>query len=420
MAGAQDFLSKDALDPESLSRSLSFAIERYHYQHQLGKYQTRLAEAEKLEALGQLVASVAHELKNPLGILALSTDLLKSEVSLSPRHQAALERADRATTRSTNLINRLLDWTSLATQKRTLMELDLVNEISEIVQDSFADTCTFESQLESCFINLEPTEFQQVVINLTSNAVGASGEEGSVLLTLEPVQEFEKENWLFSSQLNWERDYCVLRIKNSGKQFPPELLPNVFEAFVSGELKARRMGLGLWVASTIASRMQGALAIDTSPREEGGGSALLYSTSVSAKCSSIRLIALLRSRGLGKTVTECFSPTGMTVSQRKIPETTMNLFCSKAPFLSCSRKNSSPVWSGIRRSTKTKSGLIKVRILFGKLSTCSDMDQQLGIASYYSITKGFAEVLLIINEVDTFYWFFIHFTKKIKLGWVRC
>ena len=269
MAGAQDFLSKDALDPESLSRALSFAIERYHYQNQLGQFQTRLAEAEKLEALGQLVASVAHELKNPLGILALSTDLLKNELTLSPQHQAALERADRATTRSTDLINRLLDWTSLATQKRNLVEVNLVAEISEIVQDSFANVCTFEAEAESCLAYLEPIEFQQVIINLISNAVRAAGESGTVTLTLEPMQDIETENWLLSSQVNWDRDFWIFRIKNSGSSFPEQLLPDVFEAFVSGELKKRRMGLGLWVASTIASRMRGALAIDLKPREEG-------------------------------------------------------------------------------------------------------------------------------------------------------
>ena len=269
MAGAQDFLSKDNLEPESLSRALSFAIERHHYQNQLAEYQTRLAEAEKLEALGQLVASVAHELKNPLGILSLSTDLLKSELSLSPRHQAALERADRATTRSTNLINSLLDWTSLATQNRTLVKVDLVKVISEIVQDSFADSCTFESQMESCVTNLELTEFQQVIINLLTNAIGAAGAEGSVELSLEPMQEIEQKSWLFSSQLNWDRDYWIFRITNAGRTFPPELLAKVFEAFVSGKVTTRRMGLGLWVASTIASRMRGALAIDLSPREEG-------------------------------------------------------------------------------------------------------------------------------------------------------
>ena len=269
MAGAQDFLSKDALDPESFSRSLSFAIERYHYQNQLGKYQTRLAEAEKLEALGQLVASVAHELKNPLGILALSNDLLKSELSLSPRHQEALDRADRATNRSTDLINRLLDWTSLATQKRNLVKVDLVEIIGEIVQDAFADACHFRSEVESCLAYIEPTEFQQVIINLTSNAIGAADKEGTVQLTLEPMQEIVKEDWLFSSQLNWAHDYWIFRIKNPGKKFPPELLSHVFEAFVSGEFKTRRMGLGLWVASTIASRMRGALAISLAPREEG-------------------------------------------------------------------------------------------------------------------------------------------------------
>ena len=271
VAGAQDFLSKDTLEPERLSRSLSFAIERYHYQRELGKYRTRLAEAEKLKALGQLVASVAHELKNPLGILALSTDLIKREASLSPRHQAALERADRATSRSTKLINSLLDWTLLATQKRASAEVNLVDEIAEIVQDSFRNTCTFECDLDSCPAYLEPIEFQQVIINLISNAVAAAGTNGSVILTLGSLQEIEKEDWLFSSQLNWERKYWVFGVENTGQSFPPKLILNVFEAFVSGELKNRNMGLGLWVASTIASRMGGALAIDLRPREEGAG-----------------------------------------------------------------------------------------------------------------------------------------------------
>ena len=269
MAGAQDFLSKDHLNPQSLSRSLSFAIERYHFQSQLSKFQTRLAEAEKLEALGQLVASVAHELKNPLGILALSTDVLKNELTLSPRHQAALERADRATSRSTKLINCLLDWTSLATQERSLVEVNLEDEISQIVEDAFAGVCAFESKVESCLEYLEPTEFQQVIINLVSNAVGAAGEKGTVTLTLESMQEIEEEDWVFSSRLNWDHDYWIFRAENTGKPFPPKLLPKAFEAFVSGDLKDRHMGLGLWVASTVASRMQGALGINSTPREEG-------------------------------------------------------------------------------------------------------------------------------------------------------
>ena len=117
--GAQDYLPKDSLTPDLLKRCIIYAMKRQHHRvememltdrlrrttEELKTTQMQLIQAEKVESLGRLASSVAHEVKNPLGVIQMGLDFLEKRLpgagddvdsTLSLMHDAVMRAGDDA------------------------------------------------------------------------------------------------------------------------------------------------------------------------------------------------------------------------------------------------------------------------------------------------------------------------------------
>ena len=252
----------DRMEKEKKARAeLSAAYQELSEYHQrLKESQEELIQAEKLTSLGQMAASIAHEVNNPLAGVLVYTQLLTKKIAGNKFSKEValdyLSKMDSELTRSTRLIRNLLDFARQSPP--ALREVNL-NEVVNRVLDLAAHSA--ELQHIQIIKELNPSlpelvadfdQLQQVCTNLILNAIQAMPEGGRLTLRTSTAND---------SQLKIE-------VQDTGCGISPENIRKLFTPFFTTKGKGKGVGLGLAVAYGIIQRHKGRIAVQT---KEGEG-----------------------------------------------------------------------------------------------------------------------------------------------------
>lgn len=218
----------------------------------------RLEDQDRLVSLGLLSASVAHELNTPLAVLHGSVEKL-IETSTDPHTLDRLARVQRVTERLQTISESLLDFAKARSQRTEPVAVrDLIDEAWALVAiDARAAGITFTNHIaEDVQVLGNPDRLAQVFVNLLRNAMNAfEGTTGHVEVKTRPLRRAG-------------RNGVAIAVEDNGPGIPPEVLPEIFDAFVTTRLDAHGTGLGLTVAQGIVTQHGG--TITASNRREGG------------------------------------------------------------------------------------------------------------------------------------------------------
>ncbi len=242
---------------EALTRLEETAGDLKRKNHLLETAKQNLADQDRLVSLGMLSAGVAHELNTPLAVLQGSLEKLL-ENSTEPRDSDRLQRMLRVTQRIRSISESLLDFARARTQVLTAVAVrPLVNEAWSLVRlDRNARSVEFLNHTkETDEVIGNSDRLLQVFVNLLRNGVNALGEKGRLSVVSE-------EN------LRDKRSWLTLRFEDNGGGIKPEIIPKIFEPFVTSRLDARGSGLGLAVAEGIINQHGGVIIARN--RKEGG------------------------------------------------------------------------------------------------------------------------------------------------------
>lgn len=216
----------------------------------------QLIQSERLATVGRLLASVSHELNNPLQAIQNALFLIKEDEKLSKQGQQDLNIILSETQRMASLIQRLR-LTYRGTQEEGFKDIYL----NQVIEDVNALTATqmrhdgitfsFQPDLELPVVAGIPEQIRQVILNLFINAVEAMPTGG---------------NFTVYTQHLAESDQVLLIFSDTGVGIHPEILPHLFEPFVTN--KATGTGLGLTIAYDIIRQHHGEIQAEN--RSEGG------------------------------------------------------------------------------------------------------------------------------------------------------
>ncbi len=220
---------------------------------------TELVKKERLSVLGQLTATVAHELRNPLSAIRNSLHALRelSRGSGLPLDRA-MARIDRSIDRCDGIIGDLLEYARARELARHQVTLD--PWLSEVLDEQRLPD---DIRLERCLaapmavIALDGDRFRRVVINLIENAAQALVESGAGCA--------ERRIRVATSST----DMAEITIEDSGPGIPIEILPRIFEPLFS--TKSFGTGLGLPTVKQIVEQHSGTITLANLPA--GGATA---------------------------------------------------------------------------------------------------------------------------------------------------
>lgn len=218
---------------------------------ELRALRSKAERAERLAMLGALAAGLAHEIRNPLGSIAGSVELVKDAPQLSDEDRRLLDMVLRETDRLNELVRTMLEVGRAAPPERTRVRLaPIVRDVAELAQrgcEGARLTWTVQPD-ESAEGNVDPGQWRQVLWNLVRNAMQHSPPGGLVQI-----------------RVSSDEDACVLEVEDEGPGIPEEERTLVFDMFFTR--RRGGVGLGLALSKQIVEAHQGEISVrPASPR----------------------------------------------------------------------------------------------------------------------------------------------------------
>jgi len=222
--------------------------------------QEDLIQAEKLTSLGQMAASIAHEVNNPLAGVLVYTKLLAKNVAsdtiTKEKSLNYLNKMDVELTRSSKLIRNLLDFARQSTPTLRLVDTNQVFERAFSIVGHQADLQNIEVNKELSpglpKVMADFDQLQQVFTNLIMNAIQAMSQGGKLILRTSVSND----------------DQLKIEVQDTGIGISQENMRKLFTPFFTTKEKGKGVGLGLAVAYGIIQRHQGRIEVHS---EEGKG-----------------------------------------------------------------------------------------------------------------------------------------------------
>jgi signal transduction histidine kinase/iron only hydrogenase large subunit-like protein len=252
------------------SKKIYQQLEKSHRELQLShqaleQAQFQLIRTEKLVALGELAAGVAHEINNPLGTITIYTHLLLKGLEKDDPRREDVELILSEANRTKEIVQGLL---SFARETKLRPGPTNINELLEDVLGLLVNQSLFHNIKikKSFFQNLptifaDATQLKQVFLNIILNAAQAM--EGKGNLVISTIQE---------------KKQIKVKIQDTGPGIPPEIMGKLFNPFFT--TKEKGTGLGLAISYGIIERHSGKIDIET---KLGKGSTFIVSLPISAE-----------------------------------------------------------------------------------------------------------------------------------------
>ncbi len=218
--------------------------------------ESRLVQAAKLAAVGEMAAGIAHELNNPLTTVTGFVELVLQDMPLEDPRRADLEMVLKEAHRARNVVRRLLDFSRQSESVRDRLDLnDIITDVISLMRH-LVHTSGIQLQVtlgESLpWVSVDRNQVKQVLVNLFHNALQSMPEGGSMLVATS-VQKRDKRSWV------------TVSISDTGVGIPPQDLQRIFEPFFTTKAKSGGTGLGLSVTYGIVTDHGGTIDVESQP-----------------------------------------------------------------------------------------------------------------------------------------------------------
>lgn len=224
----------------------------------------QLRQAHKMEAVGTLAAGIAHEFNNILTAMLGYAELIRDELPEDSQAIEDLEVIFKSGHRARDLVQQILTFS-----RQTEYELvpvmigPIIKETMKLIRGSTPSTIKIHQDIihDNIYIRGNPTQIQQLILNLSSNAIHAMGEKGTLEVTLLEVTVDGEETSLM--KMPKPGRYIRLSVKDSGTGIEPSILENIFDPFFSTKAVDKGTGLGLSVVHGIVKSHEGKITVDS-------------------------------------------------------------------------------------------------------------------------------------------------------------
>jgi signal transduction histidine kinase len=233
------------------------------------RLQGQLSQSEKLAAVGQLAAGIAHEINNPLGIiLGFAQSVLRRTPADQPTFQH-LQSIEREAARCKRLVMDLLIYSRVGVKKRQGYDLNrLIQSIQEERTNVPGVRYVMDLDLELPSLQLDADLFRQALENLCRNAQDAMPDGGTLTLRTRTVQRNQQA-------------FVELQVQDTGVGIPPDIRSRIFEPFFTTKEVGKGTGLGLALAYEIVKEHGGFIEVRSEP---GQGALFRIFLPVTAEC----------------------------------------------------------------------------------------------------------------------------------------
>lgn len=235
------------------------------------------SQAQRLMAMGQMAASLAHEIRNPLGSMELFCSLLKKDLKGQPELLQAAEQIHLGIRLLDRIISNCLQFTrDIQPRKKRFTDVRPLLETALAYAQTKADDCNVQLSIETSGtgeVFVDEFLLQQVLVNLLLNAVEAvaTNDTGNAVRLLSNI-----------TPAGWE-----IRVEDEGCGISPEAQAQIFDPFFT--TKQQGTGLGLTIVHSIVTSHGGEIEIFNA--DKGGAVVRLFFPKPDALSTNVRTIS---------------------------------------------------------------------------------------------------------------------------------
>ncbi|REJ73457.1 MAG: hybrid sensor histidine kinase/response regulator [Acidobacteria bacterium] len=263
--GATDYLPKDSLTSDLLARAVRYALARSEYESALREADERVRRSEKLEAIGQLAGGVAHDFNNVLGIILGNVEL----AATADRDELGelLAEIREAGQRAQRLTGQLLAVARKKTVERP-PAIDLAAALrgsASLLRQALGDGVELDLRVDGAVapVSIDRSQLEQVLLNLAVNSRDAMPRGGTFRV------EFRRARPGALERGDGSRTAEAVRLvaSDDGSGIAEDLLPRIFEPFVTSKAPGHGTGMGLATVYGIVRQAGGTVEVASRPGE---------------------------------------------------------------------------------------------------------------------------------------------------------
>ncbi|HKH35248.1 MAG TPA: response regulator [Beijerinckiaceae bacterium] len=230
-------------------------------QHQL---EQQFAQAQKMQAVGQLAGGIAHDFNNVLqAIIGYSDLLLANHRPTDPAFQDIMQIKQNAN-RAASLVRQLLAFSRRQTLRPEVLNLgDVLSDLSMLLKRLLGERVEldFKHGRDLWFVKADVNQFEQVIVNLAVNARDAMPEGGKLAIRTANISAPE------ANALNLQglpaAEFVAIEVSDTGTGIPPEVMDKIFEPFFTTKDVGKGTGLGLSTVFGIVKQSNGFIYVDS-------------------------------------------------------------------------------------------------------------------------------------------------------------
>ena len=250
--------------PTGAMAILENVTERHQAEHDLRVSEERLRRAQKLEAIGRLVAGVAHNFNNLLTVTRGYAELLLERRADPNQDRADLEEIRKAADRGATLARQLLTFGRRHDNRARHIDLNrVVGDLRGMLARVIREDIRLTIQPAACpaTVLADPDDVEQMVLNLVLNARDALPMGGAIAIALD-VGHYPIDTGHASEA---PREVVRLRVCDTGMGMTPEVRAHLFEPFFTTKDVGQGTGLGLAFVDGLVRHHHGAIDVDSAP-----------------------------------------------------------------------------------------------------------------------------------------------------------
>jgi len=249
LTAANDALRREIADRERVVDELQTRTD------ELKATTQQLWQAARLAGVGELAASIAHELNNPLGTVSLRIEGLLAKTPADDPRRKPLEIIEQEVERMADLVANLLQFSRAGRDQ--VSTVDVCEEITKTIDLLSHLLRKWKIRVETEFargvpaIHADRQHLRQVFLNLFTNATDAMPEGGRLISRVR------------TGELAGGVRAVVIEVSDTGEGIPADLLPRVFDPFFTTKEEGKGTGLGLAICKRIVEQHHGTLVVES-------------------------------------------------------------------------------------------------------------------------------------------------------------
>ncbi|MDD5687869.1 MAG: PAS domain S-box protein [Elusimicrobia bacterium] len=233
------------------------------------KLQAQILQSGKMAAIGQLASGVVHEINNPIGVILGFTQSIVKDIKEDDNLYKSLKSIEREAIRCKEFVRNMLTFSRVGQTEK------VISNINEVIEQSIslveAQTKVKNIQIIKSYgdnlpqIPVNKSQIQQVIINLSNNAIDAMPQGGSLTIATTQITADEKTQMTADkkSAVICDKKSVVISVTDTGSGMTEEVKKHLFEAFYTTKEAGKGTGLGLSLCYEIIQKHNGTIEAES-------------------------------------------------------------------------------------------------------------------------------------------------------------